>query len=112
MTMFQSLGELVDELEEGDWLLWVGEHAVESSGETSAPNRVTAIERQGDTIRVEGEGVRGGRYHFEVHPDGTSEVFHHDPNEVEPVYKGEVALARLTDSAQPVPVRRVIDDLR
>lgn len=112
MTTFQSLGELVEELEVGDWLLWIGKHAEEHAGETSAPNRVTAIERDGETIRVEGEGIHGGQYHFEIHPDGTSEAVYHNPNRAEPRNMGPVVVARLTDSSEPVRVERVFDDTR
>lgn len=112
VTTFQSLGELVEELEVGDWLLWIGKHAEEHAGETSAPNRVTAIERDGETIRVEGEGIRGGQYHFEIHPDGTSEAVYHNPNRAEPRNMGPVVVARLTDSSEPVRVERVFDDTR
>jgi len=116
MVEFQSLTELVDELEVGDNLLWVGEHAVEAAGETSKPNEITAIERDGDTIRVEGEGARGGQYHFEIElnedSDENSAAYYHNSRKQEPTYKGPVTVARLTDSDEPVPVRRVYDDIR
>lgn len=112
MSEFESLDELVEELEVGDHLLWIGEEAMDGVGETAYPNKVKNIERDGDTIHVEGEGIQGGEYHFEVYEDGSSRAFFDNPNKAEPVDKGPVAVARRTDSDDPVPVVRIYDDLR
>lgn len=112
MSTYQSLRELVEDLEVEDWCLWIGKHAVEHVGKTSAPNRVTTIDRNREPLRVEGKGVGGGQYHFEVYSDGTSKAFYHNPNKMKPTYQGPVVVARITDSKNPVPVRCVFDDTR
>ncbi|WP_157969417.1 hypothetical protein [Haloplanus rubicundus] len=111
MTTFESLRELAEELQVGDKVLWIGSHAIEGAGETSRPNTVTRIEFEENFARVDGEGFRGGTYHFTVE-DEKSRAYHHSTSESEPTYQGEVVVARLTDSDEPVPVKRVFDDIR
>lgn len=112
MTAFSSLIELTEELSVGDHVIWIGEFAVESAGETAAPKEVTAIEHGSEWVRVDGEGVGGGRYYYKAYHDGASEAFYVNPNEESGDYAGRVVVARLTDSDDPVPVKRGYDDLR
>jgi len=111
MTTFEKLENLVAELETGDKVLWIGSHSIDNASDTAYPNTVTNIEYNEDRIRVDGEGINDGRYHFVIE-DGESKAYHHDPNEPEPMYKGEVKTARITDSGGPVPVKEIFDDLR
>lgn len=57
------------------------------------------------------ELVREERSHFPV-ADGDSEAYFHNPNQQEPTYKGEVAVARITNTDATVPVKPVFDDMR
>jgi hypothetical protein len=111
MSEFDSLDELTAELTIGDKILWIGSHAVDSVGEHSAPNTVTNIKHTGEEIRVDGEGVGGGKYHFTVE-DGDSCAYYHNSNQPDPICRGEVVVARITDSDDPVPVKKVFDDIR
>lgn len=110
MPRFSSLIELTHKVSVGDKIAWIGEHSIESAGETTAPNTVTDIETRSDHIRVDGEGIRGGEYYYKAYENGATEAFHvlSDGDE----YMGSVVMARLTSSDEPVPVKRVYDDLR
>lgn len=112
MTTFTSLIELIQELSVSDKLAWVGEHSIESAGETTTPNTVTKIERGSEWIRVDGEGIGGGGYYYKAYQDGSSEAFYVNPSSDSADYRGAVVMARLTNSNDPVPVSRVYDDLR
>lgn len=101
-----ALRALTEDVEVGDDLLWIGEHAMAGTGDRAYPNEVTHVEREAGTIRVEGGGVRGGQDRFEVDEDGESRAFHEEK------HMGPVAVARLTDSRDLVPVVRVFDDIR
>jgi hypothetical protein len=112
MTTFTSLIDLTHELSIGDKLAWVGEHAIESAGETTTPNTVTKIESGSEWVRVDGKGTGGGEYYYKAYQDGSSEAFYVNPSSDSADYRGAVVMARLTDSDGPVPVVRGYDDLR
>ena len=110
MTRFTSLIELTNELTVGDKVAWIGEHSINGAGETTAPNTVTEIEHQSECIRVDGKGIQGGEYYYKAYQDGSTEAFHVLPKGAD--YMGEIVMARLTDSDERVPVKRVYDDIR
>ena len=110
MTHFTTLVELTKELNIGDKVAWIGAHAIDNAGETTTPNKVTKIEQQSEYIRVDGKGIQGGKYYYKAYHDGATEAFHVLSDGAE--YKGEVVMARLTDSDERVPVKRVYDDIR
>lgn len=112
MTSFSSLIELTGELSVGDYLVWIGSHAIDGAGERAMPNTVTNIEEGSEWVRVDGNGKRGGEYFFKAYQDGSSEAFYVNPDSERPDYMGEVVVARLTDSDDPVPVERGFDDVR
>lgn len=88
MTTFTSLIELTHELSVDDKLAWVGEHAIESAGETTTPNTVTKIESGSEWIRVDGEGIGGGEYYYKAYQDGSSEAFYVNPGSDSADYRG------------------------
>jgi len=67
MTRFASLIELTNELTVGDKVAWIGAHSIESAGETTAPNTVTKIEQQSECIRVDGKGIKEGKYYYKAY---------------------------------------------
>jgi len=107
-----TLRSLVERLETGDWLLWIGEKSMSNAGERAYPNKITQIKRDEEVIRVKGKGTNGGEYYFELYQDGGSKAFYANPSKAEPDDKGSVAVALLTDSDDPVYVRREYADLR
>lgn len=101
-----SLRSLTERIEVGDYVVWVSEQAFEHAGETTHPNTVTDVKHRGNTIRIDGEGDRGGKYFYRVDETRNSEAFFVDPNKSDPIPKGDVAFAERTDSKDPVRVRR------
>jgi hypothetical protein len=110
MARFTSLLELATELTVGDNVAWISAHSIEGAGETTAPNTITKIEQLSECIQVHGEGIQGGEYYFKAYQDGATEAFHVVGDSDQ--YKGSVVMARLTDSKDRVPVKRVYDDIR
>lgn len=106
-----SLRGLTESVAVGDTLAWVGERTV-GKREQVRPRTVTSVERDGDEIRVDAEGPGGGSYYYTVDRVGGSEAFYVYPGEAGPESMGSVAFARLTDSTDPVTVRRGYFDSR
>jgi hypothetical protein len=96
-----SLQVLTERLEVGDTVAWIGERA--NVGETVYPKTVTKIMRDSDTLRVDGEGVRGGTYYYLVDDAGEGEAFFVSPAQEKPM--GPVVFAERTNSTDPVAVK-------
>lgn len=100
-----SLHALTERVEAGDTLAWVGEKSFDDCDQVR-PRTVTGVERDGDEIRVDAEGIRGGSYYYIVDRAGGSEAFYVYPGGRYSQSMGSVAFARLTESTDPVTVRK------
>lgn len=85
---------------------------MQNAGQRARPNTSTSIEYESDWIRVNGEGVSGGKYYYKTYHDGASEAFYVNLTADSSEYQGDVVVARLTDSDAPVPVKQGYDDIR
>lgn len=106
-----SLRSLVENVEPGDNLAWVAEKSIEDV-EHVYPKKVIDTKEQGDSMKVEAKGARGGRYYFTVNSSGSSEAFFVNPKKDNPTSKGPVVFAELTSSGGMVSVRRGFYDSR
>lgn len=97
-----SLYELAEDLESGDYLAWQAENG--TSVDETYPKTVQTVRKQRGVIRVEADGRGGGEYHFTVAEADVSEsYFHPSPDESEPM--GALFFAERTDSLSPVTVK-------
>lgn len=106
----ESLRSLTEVLAVGDALAWLGEEV--DAPERVYPKEVKKIEDDGGRIRVFADGIHGGSYKYWVDEAGDSEAFFIDPNREEPRSMGAVIFAEITDTRDPVPVRRGYYDSR
>jgi hypothetical protein len=83
MATYESLLELTKSLDVGDKVLWIGEYSIDGAGKKSAPNTVSAIHYDEDMIKVEGAGIEGGEYYYEVYRDGESRAYFLDPSKAD-----------------------------
>lgn len=108
MTSLQSIAQDVDS---GDYLAWLGEHSIDEV-ERVYPKRVTNVSKEGDSLTIEAEGVRGGEYFLEVTAPVQGKAYFVNPRQDEPVYQGPVVFAERTTSADPVRVKEGYYDRR
>jgi hypothetical protein len=63
-----TLRALTGEVEVGDYLLWIGEHAMAGTGDRGHPNEVTHVDGEEGTIRI------GVRYDHDPNAKGRHDV--------------------------------------